>query len=1033
MQKAVLCGLLLACLGAAAGVTVSSPGGAGHALLFRDHVVLKKDFKDFPTTAMTFEAWVSSSDFCHAGTIMSYAKDSKSTDDNQRIADFNHFVIFDPRNLLACHDFKYIDLKPDPKNESCHASYWNVSKLDTTAKYVERDGQWHHLAVSWSTADEGLTKIYWDGLLVASAYSHKTQPLEPGGAFMLGAEQDCFGGCTDPSQGFYGMMDEVRIWKTVRSQDDIIRHMRWASGLENNADLIAYWQFNDPDSDNGQFRRHVIAKDSSGKGNDLSLLSSPSRMDTEIKSGGNALRTGSLNFKNNVALNKAVKGMPEKSFSVEFWARSKKLDSNKPDMQEKFAQIFSYAAQHATDVDGGPDFMDDAIRIERYLEDFSSRLGDAKATSTRGAISVHINSNEHTDSTHAQNWIDFDAQWLDDEWHHVAVTWSYDDGVTRMYLDGTPKTAFWKNSGGMLDDKPASQGGVDPSLAARTARSQTGSLVLGQDQDCPGGCFSPSNSYNGELAVLRIWDRVLSADDVKRNMVRERPDSEAGLVGLYIFDAEGAKASAAGEPVATDRSANKNHLELRSNAPQWVYSYAPLVKPDGTPVDPPAAGAAGYALALHDRQVLILPNFQDFPSDAITVEFWMMSVDTCRPGVPFSYAVGQYEKEDNSFLIFNYNSFGVSVMEDEGTLADHLSGVAATDGQWHHVAVTWESSSGSVILYLDSREVWRVTRGKGKKIPSGGTLVIGREQDCKGGCFDSASGAAGKVSVVDDQEYGPQDFFGLIEEMRVWRVVRTPEQIRQGMIADDGRGSGGSFDGPGIDKDHKDLVAYWDFNSGAGYSIKDITNHGHDLIAAQPPRWEVVRWLSNCGNGVVEGAEQCDDGDTVDGDGCSSSCKIERGWSCSGNPSKCVQGGGGGGGPPTPAPAPTPEPRPTPRPAGPSGGGGSHADAAAGGGKKHASGGSIAAAVLVPVFVAVMCGMLFAYRHAVYEQFPQVESAVQSLQAAVGGVLHKPGGSRYAALSLDPEELDISPEFLSPTPARPPGGSGPYSPMPDNL
>jgi cysteine-rich repeat protein len=170
-----------------------------------------------------------------------------------------------------------------------------------------------------------------------------------------------------------------------------------------------------------------------------------------------------------------------------------------------------------------------------------------------------------------------------------------------------------------------------------------------------------------------------------------------------------------------------------------------------------------------------------------------------------------------------------------------------------------------------------------------------------------------------------------------------------------------------------DLVAYWDFNSGAGYSIKDITNHGHDLIAAQPPRWEVVRWLSNCGNGVVEGAEECDDGDTVDGDGCSSSCKIERGWSCNGNPSKCVQGGSGGGG----APAPRPEPRPTPRPAGPSGGGGggSHSDAAQGGGKRS-SGGSIAAVVLVPVFVAVLGGMMFAYRHAVYEQFPQVRCAV---------------------------------------------------------
>lgn len=70
----------------------------------------------------------------------------------------------------------------------------------------------------------------------------------------------------------------------------------------------------------------------------------------------------------------------------------------------------------------------------------------------------------------------------------------------------------------------------------------------------------------------------------------------------------------------------------------------------------------------------------------------------------------------------------VSVMEDEGTLADHLSGVSATDGQWHHVAVTWESRTGNAILYLDSREVWRVTRGKGKRIPSGGTLVVGREQ-----------------------------------------------------------------------------------------------------------------------------------------------------------------------------------------------------------------------------------------------------------------------------------------------------------------
>lgn len=40
-----------------------------------------------------------------------------------------------------------------------------------------------------------------------------------------------------------------------------------------------------------------------------------------------------------------------------------------------------------------------------------------------------------------------------------------------------------------------------------------------------------------------------------------------------------------------------------------------------------------------------------------------------------------------------------------------------------------------------------------------------------------------------------QDFFGVIEEMRVWGVVRSAEQIRAGMDADDGRGPGEEEEG----------------------------------------------------------------------------------------------------------------------------------------------------------------------------------------------------------------------------------------------
>ena len=37
---------------------------------------------------------------------MSYAMDSTATNPRQRDTDFNHFVIFDAFNVIACHDFE---------------------------------------------------------------------------------------------------------------------------------------------------------------------------------------------------------------------------------------------------------------------------------------------------------------------------------------------------------------------------------------------------------------------------------------------------------------------------------------------------------------------------------------------------------------------------------------------------------------------------------------------------------------------------------------------------------------------------------------------------------------------------------------------------------------------------------------------------------------------------------------------------------------------------------------------------------------
>ena len=46
--------------------------------------------------------------------------------------------------------------------------------------------------------------------------------------------------------------------------------------------------------------------------------------------------------------------------------------------------------------------------------------------------------------------------------------------------------------------------------------------------------------------------------------------------------------------------------------------------------------------------------------------------------------------------------------------------------------------------------------------------------------------------------------------------------------------------------------------------------------------------LTECGDGAIAGSETCDDNNTIDADGCSSTCAIEVGWHCIGTPSVCL-------------------------------------------------------------------------------------------------------------------------------------------------
>ena len=56
----------------------------------------------------------------------------------------------------------------------------------------------------------------------------------------------------------------------------------------------------------------------------------------------------------------------------------------------------------------------------------------------------------------------------------------------------------------------------------------------------------------------------------------------------------------------------------------------------------------------------------------------------------------------------------------------------------------------------------------------------------------------------------------------------------------------------------------------------------------QMPSLSAGKILLGCGDGIIQAGEQCDDGNVVNGDGCSSTCQVQTGFSCTGTPSVCT-------------------------------------------------------------------------------------------------------------------------------------------------
>ncbi len=173
----------------------------------------------FPTTNITAELWVRSPALNRPMTYLNYAVPE----------DDNEFFLYSTDAMT--------NLNPGVIRSG-------AVQLDLSGGKTFSDESWHHMAMRWRSSD-GALDVFRDGVKIYSTVDYQTGlAMATNGTFVLGQDQDNVGGGFDANQAFIGEMDEVRVWNTFRTDQQIAGNLHSRlSGAE--PGLVLYYQMDD--------------------------------------------------------------------------------------------------------------------------------------------------------------------------------------------------------------------------------------------------------------------------------------------------------------------------------------------------------------------------------------------------------------------------------------------------------------------------------------------------------------------------------------------------------------------------------------------------------------------------------------------------------------------------------------------------------------------------------------------------------------------------------------------------------------------
>lgn len=276
------------------------------------------------------------------------------------------------------------------------------------------------------------------------------------------------------------------------------------------------------------------------------------------------------------------------------------------------------------------------------------------------------------------------------------------------------------------------------------SKSGASSLARGQFDLTLGK--SGSGYFDGDLDEFRVWNVVRGAEEIRSGMYARVPPNASGLVAYYRLD-EGTGLTTVD---VTGSSANGALV----GGPTWLPSGPPVF--DQVTAAQPVAGS-NLVLDLNgvSAHVRVPPGI--WFSNEFTIETWVFerSYNWWSRVIDF----GNGAPLDNVLLALSEGSsgkpnFGVS----RGTSSQSLSAPDPLPlNQWVHLAATLKSNVGTIYV--------------------NGVAAMSGPLTAPSGTVTRTNNYLGRSNWADTNANA------LLDDLRLWNVARTPDQIRQSMFA----------------------------------------------------------------------------------------------------------------------------------------------------------------------------------------------------------------------------------------------------------